>query len=421
MDIARPDLSRERRRRRIVVGGVGAIVLLGLIVGLARLRPAAPAVDRALVWIDTVKQGPMIRQVRGLGTLVPEEIRWVAARTPGRVESIVVYPGTAVEPESVLLILSNPAVEQAAAGAESQLKAAETELLNLEVQLRSGVLASESAAASAQASLEASKLRAEVYEELFQEGLVSSLEMRLAKVNARHSAALNAIEIKRFAYAQDSIAPQLAVKAAEVERLRTEAHLRRADVEALTVKAGMRGVLQLLPVEVGAQVPSGTNLARVANPARLKAQILIAEIQAKEIQLGQLAQIDTRSGKQGLIEGKVVRVDPSVQNGTITVDIGLTGTLPLGARPDLSVDGIIELERLDNVVHVGRPSFGQESGAVDFFLLEPDGVHASRKRVQLGRSSVASIEILTGLQPGDRVILSDMSASSSHLRIRLAE
>ena len=421
MDIARPDLSRERRRRRIVLGSVSALVLVGVIFGLARLRPAAPAVDRALVWIDTVKQGPMIRQVRGLGSLVPEEIRWVAARTPGRVESILIQPGTAVEPDSVLLILGNPAVEQAASGAESQLKAAETELLNLEVQLRSGVLASESAAASAQASLETTQLRAEVLEELFKEGLVSSLEMRLAKVNARQAAALNAIEIKRFAYAKDSIAPQLAVKASEVERLRAEALIRRADVDALKVKAGMKGVLQLLPVEVGAQVPSGANLARVANPARLKAQVLIAEIQAKEVQLGQLAQIDTRSGKQGLIEGKVVRVDPSVQNGTITVDIGLNGTLPLGARPDLSVDGVIELERLDNVVHVGRPSFGQEGGAVDFFLLEPDGVHASRKRVQLGRSSVALIEILGGLQPGDRVILSDMSASSSHLRIRIAD
>ncbi len=416
MDIQRPDQSKARRKKRILIGVAGAVVLAGITFVLARLKPAAPTVERNLVWIDTVKRGPMVRQVRGTGTLVPEEIRWIAARTQGRVDRIVLRPGAIVEPESVLLVLSNPDVEQAAASAESQLKAAEAELVNLEVQLRSGVLASESAAASAQAAFEQTKLRAEVNEELFRDGLVSSLDMRLSKVTAQHAATANEIEKKRFAFAKDSIAPQLAVKAAQVDRFRADARLRRDEFNALSVRAGMRGVLQVLPVEVGAQVQPGANLARVADPARLKAQVHIAETQAKDILIGQLAQIDTRNG---IVEGKVVRVDPSVQNGTVTVDITLTGDLPKGARPDLSVDGVIELERLDNVVFVGRPAFGQDRATVGIFKLDPEGVHAARTQVQLGRSSVNTIEIVGGLQPGDRVILSDMSQWDASPRIKL--
>lgn len=416
MDIKRPDQSRARLRRRIFVGAIAAVALTGITVVLARLKPAAPTVDVKSVWIDTVKRGPMVRQVRGTGTLVPEEIRWIAARTQGRVDRIVLRPGAVVEPDSVLLILSNPDVEQAAAGADSQLKAAEAELVNLEVQLRSGVLAAESAAASAEAIYEQSKLRAEVNEELFKDGLVSSLEMRLSKVTAQHAATANEIEKKRFAFSKDSIAPQLAVKAAQVDRLRAEARLRRDEANALSVRAGMQGVLQVLPVEVGAQVQPGANLARVADPARLKAQVHIAETQAKDILIGQVAQIDTRNG---VVEGRVVRVDPSVQNGTVTVDVTLNGELPRGARPDLSVDGVIELERLENVVFVGRPAFGQERSIVKIFKLDPEGVFAHRGPVQLGRSSVNTVEILEGLQPGDRVILSDMSQYDANDRVKL--
>ena len=416
MDIKRPDQSKARLKRRIVLGVAGAVALAVITIVLAQLKPAAPTVERNLVWIDTVKRGPMVRQVRGTGTLVPEEIRWIAARTQGRVDRIVLRPGAIVEPESVLLVLSNPDVEQAAASAESQLKAAEAELVNLEVQLRSGVLASESAAASAQAAFEQTKLRAEVNEELFKDGLVSALDMRLSKVTAQHAATANEIEKKRFAFAQDSIAPQLAVKAAQVDRFRADARLRRDEFNALSVRAGMKGVLQVLPVEVGAQVQPGANLARVADPARLKAQVHIAETQAKDILIGQLAQIDTRNG---VVEGQVVRVDPSVQNGTVTVDITLTGELPKGARPDLSVDGVIELERLDNVVFVGRPAFGQDRATVGIFKLDAEGVHAARTQVQLGRSSVNTIEIVGGLQPGDRVILSDMSQWDASPRIKL--
>ena len=416
MDIKRPDQSKARRRRRIILGVVGAIVLTGITVALARLKPAAPTVELRSVWIDTVKRGPMVRQVRGTGTLVPEEIRWIAARTQGHVDRIVLRPGAVVEPDSVLLVLSNPDVEQAAAAAESQLKAAEAELVNLEVQLRSGVLAAESAAASAQASFEQSKLRAEVNVQLFKDGLVSSLEMRLSEVTAQHAATANEIEKKRFAFSKDSIAPQLAVKAAQVDRLRAEARLRRDEVNALAVRAGMKGVLQVLPVEVGAQVQPGANLARVADPTRLKAQVHIAETQAKDILIGQVAQIDTRNG---IVEGHVVRVDPSVQNGTVTVDVTLDGELPKGARPDLSVDGVVELERLENVIFVGRPAFGQERSVVKIFKLDPDGLYAMRSPVQLGRSSVSNIEIVEGLQPGDRVILSDMSQYDANDRVKL--
>ncbi|MEO7411834.1 MAG: efflux RND transporter periplasmic adaptor subunit [Opitutaceae bacterium] len=416
MDIKRPDQSKAKLRRRIVLGVVGATVLIGITITLAQLKPAAPTVKRGEVWIDTVKQGPMVRQVRGSGTLVPEEIRWIAARTQGHVERIVLRPGATVEPDSVLLVLSNPDVEQAAAGAESQLKAAEAELVNLEVQLRSGVLAAESTAAGAQAAFEQSELRAEVNEKLFKDGLVSSLEMRLSKVTAQHAATANEIEKKRFAFSKDSIAPQLAVKAAQVDRLRAEARLRRDEVSALSVRAGMKGVLQVLPVEVGATVQPGANLARVADPTRLKAQVHIAETQAKDILIGQVAQIDTRNG---IVEGRVVRVDPSVQNGTVTVDVTLNGELPRGARPDLSVDGVIELERLENVIYVGRPAFGQERSMVKIFKLDGEGLYAFRSPVQLGRSSVNTVEIVEGLQPGDRVILSDMSQYDANDRVKL--
>jgi HlyD family secretion protein len=281
------------------------------------------------------------------------------------------------------------------------------------------VLAAEAAAATANAVFETSKLRAEVNEELFKDGLVSSLEMRLTKVTAEHARAANGIEQKRFAFAQESVVPQVAAKESEVDRFRAAAKLRRDELSALSVRAGMRGVLQLLPVEVGAQVALGQNLARVADPTRLKAEVHVAETQAKDILIGQIARVDTRNGDNGIAEGKVVRVDPSVQNGTVTVDISFPGELPRGARPDLSVDGVIELERLDNVIFVTRPPFGQERSTVGIFRLEPDGVYATRSPVQLGRSSVNTIEIVNGLQPGDRVILSDTSQWDANDRIKL--
>jgi HlyD family secretion protein len=416
MDIARPDQSKAKRKKRLIYGALAVLALIAITVLLARLKPAAPTLDRNLVYIDTVKRGQMLRQVRGLGTLVPEEIRWIAARTPGRVDKIILRPGATVTPDSVILMLANPDVEQAAANADSQLKAAEAELANLRVTLESAVLQAESVAAGANADYQTSKLRAEVNDQLFKDGLVSSLDRQLSKVTAEQAATRHAIEQKRFAFAQASIAPQLAVKQAEVDRLRAQARLRRDELDALAVRSSMHGVLQLLPVEVGAQVQPGTNLARVADPARLKAEVRVAETQAKDILIGQPAIIDTRNG---LVAGQVSRIDPSVQNGTVTVDVRLTAELPKGARPDLSVDGTIELERLTEVLYVGRPAFGGEKSDVGIFKLDATGPYAVRTRVKLGRSSVNTIEIVSGLAPGDRVILSDMSQWDANDRIKL--
>jgi HlyD family secretion protein len=416
MDIARPDLARAKRKKRILLGSAVGLLLAAVTVLLSGLKPALPKVDRSLVLIDTVKRGQLLRQVRGLGTLVPEEIRWIAARTSGRVDQILLRPGSPVSADSVILRLANPDVEQAAFHAESQLKAAEAELLALRVALQSGVLQAESVAAAAKSEYEQSRIQAEVNDQLARDGLISALELKLSRVRAEQSATRHAIEQKRFRFAQDSIEPQLAVKLAEVDRLRAVARLRRDEVGALAVRAGMDGVLQFLPVEVGAQVNPGVNLARVANPARLKAEIRVPETQAKDVQIGQAATVDTRNG---VVAGRVARVDPAVQNGTVTVDVVLTGEPPKGARPDLSVAGVIELERLEDVIFVGRPAFGQEGGTVSILKLDTDGATAGRTPVRLGRSAVSAIEIVAGLQPGDRVILSDLPQWEHCERIRL--
>ena len=416
MDIPRPNAAKEKRKKRIIYSSIAVVALVGITVALSRLKPAAPTVDRNLVWVDTVKRGPMVRQVRGLGTLVPEEIRWIAARTQGRVDKIILRPGAIVEPGTLILELANPDVESNAANAESQLRAAEAQLINLSTQLQSGLLAAEANFARSQSAYETTKLRADVQQELFRDGLVSELELKLSQANARDAATTYEIEKKRYEFAKDSIKPQLAVQEAEVERLRSMAKLRKDELEALQVRATMAGVLSALPVEVGAQVGPGTNLARVADPTKLKAEVRIAETQAKDITIGQIASVDTRNG---IVEGRVARIDPAVQNGTVTVDVTLTGELPRGARPDLSVDGTIELERLDDVIFVGRPAFGQEKSTVGIFRLAADGGEAARVQVQLGRSSVNTIEIVGGLQPGDRVILSDMSQWDANDRIRL--
>jgi HlyD family secretion protein len=415
MDIPRPSNAKAKRRKRIILVSIGVLALAALTLGLSRLAPAAPTVDRNLVWVDEVKQGPMVRQVRGLGTLVPEKIRWVAARTQARVDTIILRPGAMVEPDSIILEMTNPDVEQAAETSRSSLLAAEAQLTNLRVQLQSQLLQSEANAAAAKAAFEQSRLRAEVNRELFEDGLVSSLELQLSEVTAEEAATRHQIEQKRFKFAQESIEPQLAVQRAEVARLKAQARLRQAEADALIVRAGMTGVLSALPVEVGAQVQPGENIARVADPTDLKAEIRIAETQAKDITIGQLARIDTRNG---IVEGRVVRIDPAVQNGTVLVDITLEGELPRGARPDLSVDGTIELERLTNVIFVGRPAFGQESSTVGIFKLNADG-YAERTQVQLGRSSVNTIEVVRGLSPGDQVILSDMSQWDANERVKL--
>ncbi len=415
MDVPRPDVARKKKKKRLIIAGASVLGLILVTVALSRLKPAAVSVDRAAVWVDTVKRGPMLRQVRGLGTLVPEDIRWIATNKEGRVEKIVVRPGAKVEPDTVILELSSPDLEQAALDAQSQATAAEAELTTLRATLQRELLNQESNTAQVHSEYLQAKMEAETNESLKKNGLIADLAYKTSIIKRDELQNRDEIEIKRLEFARDSIEPQLAAKQATVNQLAAAAKLKARDVEALHVKAGMTGVLQQLPVEVGQRVVAGTNLARVADPAKLKAQIKIAETQAKDIQINQPASIDTRNG---VVAGHVTRVDPAVEQGTVTVDIALDGELPKGARPDLSVDGTIELERLDNVLYVGRPAFAQDGATVGVFKLSSSG-EAVRSPVHFGRSSVNTIEILSGLNAGEQVILSDTSAYDSHDRIRL--
>jgi HlyD family secretion protein len=416
MDIARPHIAKKKRRRRILFASGGVLALVAITFALSQLKPAVPSVDRSTVWIDTVKRGPMVREVRGLGTLVPEEIRWVPANTEGRVEKILVRPGTPVKAETVILELSSPELEQAAHDAESKLKAAEAELTTVRATLQRELLAQESTSAQVHSEYEQARMESETNEQLKKNGLVAELQYKTAQVKAAELANRDGIEKKRLAFSRDSIEPQLASKQAEVDQVKEAAQLKLDQVEALHVKAGMNGVLQQLPVDVGQRVKVGDNLARVADPTKLKAEIKIAETQAKDIQIGEKVTIDTRNG---IASGRVIRVDPAVEQGTVKVDAQINGELPKGARPDLTVDGTIELERLDDVIYVGRPAFGQENNTVGIFKLVNGSSDALRTPVKLGRSSVNSIEIVSGLQPGDQVILSDTSAWDAHERISL--
>jgi HlyD family secretion protein len=416
MDIPRPDRAKKKNQRRIVIGSLAALALILVSFGVSRLRPAAPTVERSAVWIDTVKRGPMLRQVRGLGTLVPEDIKWIAARTEGRVEQIIARPGKIVGPNDILCVLSNPELSQDAMAADLDAKGAEAKLASLRVELEGKILDRRAEHAKIEAERQQAKLQQAVNEQLTKNGLVSDLELKLSRVKAADLDSRYEIDTQRLKFMEESLKPQLAVQEADVERLKAAASLKRGQVDALQVRAGMEGVLQALPLDVGQRVTIGLNLARVADPSRLKAEVRIAETQAKDIQIGQPATVDTRNG---IVAGEVVRVDPAVQNGTVKVDIALTGPLPKGARPDLSVEGVIELERLDDVIFVGRPAYGQERGKVGLFKLSPDGSEAVRTSVDLGRSSVNTVEVMAGLQPGDKVILSDMSTWDSHERVRL--
>lgn len=416
MDIARPSQARSRRIKRIIYTGVGLVVLVLVTVGLSRLKPAAPGVPRATVWIDAVKRGDLLRQVRGTGSLVPEEVRWIPASTDGRVEKVILHPGTTVTADAVILELSNPELQTAAQDAELQLRAAEAQSTSLRVQLESQLLDEKAAAARVQSDFHQAKLQAEADEELSKSGLVSDLTRKLSRVRADELSTRLALEGERLGISAESAKAQLAAQQARVDQFRALHELRRGQIDRLRVRAGIEGVLQQVSVEVGQQVSPGATLAKVAQPGRLKAELRIAETQAKDIQIGQKAEIDTRNG---VIEAKVARIDPAVLNGTVTVDAALEGPLPKGARPDLTVDGTIELEHLVDVLFVGRPAFGQEMSVVGIFRIDADGSHASRAKVKLGRSSVNAIEIVEGLSVGDQVILSDTSAWDAFDRIRL--
>jgi HlyD family secretion protein len=416
MDVPRPHIAKQKRKRRIMIATGSVLGLIAITFALSRLKPAVPSVDRSTVWIDTVKRGPMVRQVRGLGTLVPEQIRWTTVNTEGRVEKIIVWPGTQVEEDTVILELSSPELEQSANDAESKAKAAEAELTSLRATLERERLDQESVTARVHSEYEQAKMERQTNDQLAKNGLVSELVYKTSKVKEAELANRDEIEQKRLTFSNNSIEPQIASKQAAVDQAKQLARLKFDQVAALHVKAGLKGVLQQLPVQIGQRVKVGDNLARVADPTKLKAQVKIAETQAKDILIDQKATIDTRNG---VVEGHVIRVDPAVEQGTVTVDVGIDGNLPKGARPDLSVDGTIELERLDNVVFVGRPAFGQENNTVGIFKLVAGTSEAVRTPVKLGRSSVNTIEILNGLEPGDQVILSDTSSMDAHDRIRL--
>ena len=416
VDIARPDIARAKKVRRIVYSTGLVVVLILVTVGVSRLEPAAPRVERDTVFMDTVQRGEMLRQVRGTGTLVPEQIRWISAITNSTVERILLRPGVTVEPDTVIVELSNPQLEQSALEARLNLKAAQARYESREVALDRDMLTQQALVASAESALTLAEYEAQLDEELFADELVSELQLRQKQSRVNQLRIQHEIEEQRLAIQGNAEKTELAAEQADLDRLETIYQLRQDEVGDLRLTAGVSGVLQEVPLEEGASVTPGTNLARVGDPSRLKAELRIPETQARDIQMGQPASIDTRNG---IIPGHVVRIDPAVTAGTVTVDIALDGELPRGARPDLTVDGTIELERLENVIYVGRPVFGQEESIVSLFKLQPDTDEAVRTRVRLGRSSVNTIEVIEGLQPGDQVVLSDMSQWDAFDRVRL--
>jgi HlyD family secretion protein len=421
MDIPRKSAAKKRLIKRIIIG---VLVLTGVAaasVALKRLKPAAPSVEMSTLWPDTVKRGPMVRDVRGLGTLVPEETLLIPAITDGRIEKIIIKPGTPVKPDSIILTMTNPELQTALLDAGFALKQAEAAYTDLRVTLEKQALDQRATAAQVAGDFHTAQLKADRDAALVKDGLVADVDAKISAVAAQELKTRNDIEQKRLSINQESVEAQLAAQKVKLEQLRGEYELKQEQVNALKVRAGTEGMLQALPVPVeeGQRVAAGTALAKVAQPWKLKAELKITETQAKDITIGQPAIIDTRNG---LVKGHVSRIDPAVLNGTVTVDVKLEGTesLPKGAiRPDLSVDGTIELEHLDDVVYMGRPVFGQADSTVSIFKIDPEGKYANRVQVKLGRASVNSIEVRDGLKVGDRVILSDMSAWDSYDRIRL--
>src|SRR5215510_7196223 len=415
MDIKRPAKSKLKKRIRtvvLIVIGLGAVG--GITYVLAKLKPAAPTLDRSTAVIDTVKRGEMVREVHGNGTLVPQVTRQIPAPADGRVEKIPVQAGVEVGIGTTIVSLSNPQMEQQAIDADFQVKTSEADLENLRVRLESDSMTQQAAIATINAEYSQAKLQLDADEVLAKQGLVADLVLKVSRVRVQDLANRLKVEQQRLAVTAKSVKAQLNAQQSRVQQLQALAKLKRDQVDALKVKAGTNGVLQEVTVQEGQQVTPGLNIARIADPASLKAELKIAETQIKDVRLGQLAKVDTRNG---IIEGQVARIDPAAREGTFTVDVSFTGTLPSSARPDLSVDGTIELERLKDVLYVGRPAFGQGQQTVGMFRIGPDGSQADRTTVSLGRSSVSTIEIVNGLREGDQVIISDTSTVDSYRTI----
>jgi HlyD family secretion protein len=410
-------VARNKKIKRVVYAVLALAVVSGVSVGLSQLKPAAPTVERATVIIDTVKQGEMVVTRRGLGTLVPDLIVWIPATTSGRVEKRLALPGTTVTPDTVILELSDPQVQQQLMDAELAYKSAEAAYNNRKVELEAQLLNQKAQAATVESDYQQAKLQAEANEQLAKDRLVSDIVLKQSRTRAAELSTRNELEKQRIAMNTEAVKTQLAVAQSTLDQSRALLDLRRRQAADLRVKAGIRGVLQDVPVEVGQQVQPGTNLARVSDPTRLKAEVRIAETQVKDIQPGQPAEIDTRNG---VIPGRVARINPSVVDGTRTVEVQLIGELPKGAVPGLNVDGTIEVSRLENVLYVQRPAFGQEDSTVKLFKLEADNQHAEAVTVELGRSSVTTIVVRSGLRVGDKVIVSDTSQIGDNAdRIRL--
>jgi HlyD family secretion protein len=417
MDIKRTPKSKIKKKiRNAVMIVVGVAALGGITYGLTKLKPAAPTLDPSTAVIETVKRGEMVRDVRGNGTLVPEVTRWVPAPADGRVERILLKAGVEVDPSTVIAELSNPQLEQQATDSGLQVKAAEADQENLKVKLESDAMTQKSAIATINAQYSQAKIQLDADEILYRQQLVAELTVKISRVAVQDLANRLKVEQERLAVMSRSTSAQLNAAASRLQQLRALATLRRQDVENLKVRAGTGGVLQQVLVTEGQQVTPGTNIARVADPNSLKAVLRVAETQIGGVKIGQKVIVDTRNG---LIDGQVTRIDPAAREGTFEIDASLTGPLPPSARPDLSVDGTIELERLQDVLKVGRPAFGQAQQTIGMFVLTPDGTEAERRQVKLGRNSVSMIEILDGLKEGDRVIISDTSALDSYNRIRL--
>lgn len=418
MDIARPEFKVRKRRRQGIVIAVIVLCLAAFSVVISRLKDAAPSVERSAVWIDTVKRGPMLRQVHGLGLLVPSQdaVRQIPAETEGTVIRIQMLPGSLVKADTILLEMSNPQTEQAAVDAGLQLKAAEAEYHSLRVKLESELMNQKAGAATVSADHAQAQRQSDTDKALYELGVISGMAYQASKEKADALTTRNNLETQRLAANQQAIESQMAGQQAKVDQMRTLAALKQKQLDALKVRAGLGGVLVDLPLQVGQHVSPGTMLAKVVEPNHLMAALKVAETQARDVQLGQPATIDTHTGT---VNGKVVRVDPAVQNGTVTVDVQLTGELPQGARPDLSVDGTINLERLDNVLYVGRMALGQENSTISLFKLSADGKEAVRVPVRIGRASANSVQVQDGLREGDTVILSDMSRWDGTDRVRL--
>jgi len=416
MDVPREGARKQKIIRRAILISVIVIAVPAITYSLSRLKPAAPSVEGSTLWMGKVERGPMLRQVRGLGTLVPEEILYIPAINEGRVEKILLRPGAKVQPETVILILANPELELAAEDLRWQVKAAEANMTDLRVKMETANLDLRSAVARVESEYVQAKLKAERDAALGKEGLTPDLTVKLSQAAADESGKRFVIDQKRLEISGSSAAAQIASQQVQIEKLRAGYQLKLKQVEGLKVRAGAKGVLQQMVVEVGQKVLPGAQLGKVAQQDRLKAEIKIPETQAKDVVIGQVAQVDTHNG---IIPGRVVRIDPAAVNGNVTVDIHLEGALPQGARPDLSVDGTVELERLPDVLYVQRPVFGQPNSLISIFKVSPDGKEASRTQVRIGRVSVQTVEVVEGLKIGDKVILSDMSAWDGQDRLRL--